>query len=54
MMDLIGRLPAPQAPECSRLLGRVSRERNVRDALSVMTTAAAPPDPPPSARGGPF
>jgi hypothetical protein len=44
----------PSMPECSRLLGRVSRERGVRDALTVMTTGPAPPDPPPAVRAGPF
>jgi hypothetical protein len=41
-------------PECSRLLGRISRERGVRDALTVMTAGPAPPDPPPAVRRGLF
>ena len=37
--------------ECSSRLARVSRERGVGTALTVMTSGAAPPDPPPAVRG---
>jgi hypothetical protein len=35
---------APTLEECSRRLGRIARERGVRDRDSCMTSGAAPPD----------
>jgi hypothetical protein len=35
---------APTLGECSKRLGRIARERGVRDKDSCMTSGAAPPD----------